>query len=920
MEINVQIMVNVNVINENPEHVQVPLIVLRHKINERNTMIEIFKNNFAKLNNIEIDNKEYNERFNKQREIANEIYNKLIISPKERMLPVYEMLMGSGKSSIITPLIMISLLSDIYTNQNPNKNFIILCMPETLIIQSFHSLINYLIPVVRTNIYIYNVTLDSIKFGNKKNHIMYDIPKLSILLMNDTSFKTIFIKNYHITDSQHTTYSPMDPRTIPDFFDFPENVQQKYIENYDRAVEFYSSPENLKILKDKQKETIQKNPNSQNSFVIYDEIDSLANPLTCELNFESSKSSLDFPRLTMTIMMFIFKLFFRSKQDKLTPEAELFWKQNEINSHLNVYHNYIKEYSKSKIAIDNYINTINIDLVIEHVIKNNPSHNYYVNDIKTVKQAAVIIISYIKKKIMTFVLTSQCTYQYGIPNKDNIFKAIPYSGIDNPVYGSEFSDPLLTMFLTYMSYKFTGITRKYDKREFLNMIASKRNFTIFDKIKPLIKKQYKLIEIKQFIKFIIRDMDDITDNELVDYYFIEAILPNLTGYNKGVENISFTEMLMPSNVPDFVGFTGTPYIFFPTDHDERAYPNYKPNNYNPNMSIETKYSESIVKQNGQMYKLNSKLTIELCICRAEYLWKVNANNYINETIDIIATKNYDCLIDTAGIFIGCSQISDACEGVVNLLAKKLDRTKFDYIAYFENDKLAYHISSGKTLNLAEISGNKVFFYFSNSKITGIDVKMKLTAKGLATLSFSSRLRDIAQGIFRMRQIMLDQRCDFIVSDKDIINIENNEECNLESICNKCEDTQIKRMDVSLRRKIYNFLENNEKIYNKNQYILFLEQNLKGITRTSYGGFSGIHYIQPVEYPDTDFIFDKYLSDRYEQIFKNDNLAKQIYEEFSREKTNLTTALMEQVSVQEQEQDRRQNRRKNKNNRRNKKRL
>ena len=49
----------------------------------------------------------------------------------------------------------------------------------------------------------------------------------------------------------------------------------------------------------------------------------------------------------------------------------------------------------------------------------------------------------------------------------NRFKIIPYLAVDKPSYGSEFSDPFITLVLTYITFKEHGLKRLIDIKTFL---------------------------------------------------------------------------------------------------------------------------------------------------------------------------------------------------------------------------------------------------------------------------------------------------------------------------------------------------------------------------------------------------------------------------------------------------------------------
>jgi hypothetical protein len=100
------------------------------------------------------------------------------------------------------------------------------------------------------------------------------------------------------------------------------------------------------------------------------------------------------------------------------------------------------------------------------------------------------LIKNIKDNVLLFILTKQYNFDYGMPETYNppqnlkyMFKAIPYAAVDNPVIGSEFSDPILTYILTFFCYKIRdGMFRKIDK----NYIVSDYESLYMNKKNPLI--------------------------------------------------------------------------------------------------------------------------------------------------------------------------------------------------------------------------------------------------------------------------------------------------------------------------------------------------------------------------------------------------------------------------------------------------
>ena len=101
-----------------------------------------------------------------------------------------------------------------------------------------------------------------------------------------------------------------------------------------------------------------------------------------------------------------------------------------------------------------------------------------------------------------------------------------------------------------------------------------------------------------------------------------------------------------------------------------------------------------------------------------------------------------------------------------------------------------------------------FYFYDQAHITGIDMKIYGKAKCLITVSSFNRFRDIAQGIFRMRNINKGQTIDFIVNE------------NTKNLIDKYVH-------------LVEFLLHKEQNYQESQKILFYKQNILSLYRTYF---------------------------------------------------------------------------------------
>jgi hypothetical protein len=645
---------------------------------------------------------------------ANDFFNYLIIPQKKYLFPIQELIMGSGKSTVITPYMCI-LFINYFMKYDFNREIYII-MPKTLIEQSFS--------IFMTNLFPLYQNVEILLFG--KESLIKD--SIKIFLINDTQYKEMFLEN--------------------------------------------------KI-------------NTENKYMIYDEVDMMANPLTCELNIPQDKDILNNFDFLFQLTKNIYNDLFKSN---------VFWEQLQsmnvqfINNNL---HNYIiTKLTDDQIKfINNYFDGVNKDV------------------------DSIVLKNYFKDNILFFILTNQFNYNYGLPNKYDKnynlndkyqFKAIPYGGGDLPLFGSEFSDVILSFVLTYFSYKLKDpIYRKIDMMIILNIIENEyRNnhdeetrseiFIIFQNCftnKPTEISQYYINK-----EFYLTHLSE-ENNTFQDKYFekfIDLILKKNIEYNKYCNNISFNDLLLFKNVKNVISFTGTAYITPPSEQEI----NYNNNIINYSTVNNYKNVEQAIK-----YLLSDEKKIK------NYF--VNTKILINDLFYCL--NQYDVLIDIGAILINFTD-NDFINKFKNTSSKK------KYIVYFDNGIKIYNLKSNKfeNKNVITKNNNDVFYYFSNKNITGVDAKeiMYEQAHGLITISNHTTLRDFSQGIFRMRNILDDckQTADIIINNKMI----NTNGTILRGGGEECSKYYEKK---NIREKLFNGLKENQKNLDDQKYKILLKQNI-----------------------------------------------------------------------------------------------
>ena len=692
---------------------------------------------------------------------ATELFEYLILPNKTKLHPIQELIMGSGKTTSITPYICILLLAHFLKGKIREynyKNEIYIVMPDFLINSSFEILMKYVFPLFNNiEILIHPV---------KPNYIN----SFKIYLISDTNYKIMFLENYI-------------------------NTYKKYM--------------------------------------IYDEIDMMANPLTCELNKPFNNEQFTVFDDLYILSEILYDDIFNNPNfwDKITDDFQI-KENNRIHSYFFIMNDKITE-------------KINI---------------YYDETIKkkiTLGQQKTLapLIQYIKDNVLLFILTKQFNFDYGMPETYSLnlstkykFKAIPYSAVDNPLMGSEFSDFILTYVLTFFCYKIVNSKyRKIDKNYIITYFETKDNYEkIFSFLsdRPRTKKQY--IDNLAYYKNKYNEKFELDDDEFKT--IIKEILKMNSDYYSKCKNISFNDLLLFKNVKNFVCFTGTAYIQVPVDDKHIDFDKTNIINYS-SIDSYNKVSDAIIAI------IKNPLIVQ-------NLYNNNNNILIDDIFECLIL--YDVLIDIGGIFISYN-INDFITKYKELKDRKT------YFVYFDNGRKIYNLETGKFEGDNVVKDRNTFYYFSNKNITGVDAKniMSDKARGLITITNNTNMRDFSQGIFRMRHILQGQSCDIIFNDifNDIIMAGGS--------CDNFKKIIKKGMtDDDIRQRIIKNLENQQNIIEKQKEKVLIKQNIFALNKfTTYEDDNEqILYFDPMtqKYIESIKIFDDYVEE-YKSITHTFNI-------------------------------------------------
>ncbi len=707
--------------------------------------------------------------------------NELIGLEKQQ---IHQMLMGEGKSSTIAPLITLYLLD--YMKDMVYKNKIIHIMPTSLVSQSYK-------------------TFNNIFFFLNKNLIQkiksnVDFENSSLLDKDITIISDYLIKVSKIL-----------------------NVQQDDKINMSKYIEY--------------------NYNISNSYLIFDEVDEIADPLKSQLNMLDTNikfEPINNEYITCKfIFTFIYNLYFSSKGELIrnelskynfrTNEQHLFLDtdiiSNEADTILKKYYNYTisnifgKEYkeaykiilstSKNQIPVIPNINSLNIS---------------YLNIIYNFGKLYIQILKQLHRR--HFGLKFNSKNDIGVLyNKSNgkikpndkikeYFIAVPFIADEKPSEKSQFTDYLYVIALTIISYldNYKNRLRKIDLELLLIHIKQLylENFDLspednqgiiyYEKLtKKLERGSYPIINNKLNINdFTDEQIQILINNFPIKYYVQNIILKNFILVIKEVNNLSFIDIMSSDFSPNRVGFTGTPFIRIPKQVD-----------------VSTELNEKIKKQPAA----DGAVVASIIGSNDSTIF---VKNNIDEIIKYVVTNGYHTLIDTGSVFIGSNSYFVAkkiIENVNNYNIKNPSKLHYIHcVVYLNEFDLPCGLNLDYTITLYDsltINLFNRFYYYDQGHITGIDLKIYPLAKGLVTISSFNRFRDIAQGIFRLRKINRGQTVDFIIN------------TNLKETIERNYNNQVNRINL------LNYLVSQETKYSQSQRSLFYKQNIQTIYRNFF---------------------------------------------------------------------------------------
>ena len=306
------------------------------------------------------------------------------------------------------------------------------------------------------------------------------------------------------------------------------------------------------------------------------------------------------------------------------------------------------------------------------------------------------------KRSMRFQLTFGC-----VPGN---LLAIPFSAVNKPAIGSNFTDIDITALLTCLVRKKNGLSKEdfYFLKNQLHHLHQR-----FGSISLVPEDLFTLSPDEMMQKY-------RKDTELSKFYLACILLPDKLRCHAKQFNISFIDLMDSHFAEKRIGFSGTKLMIVPRFAEK----NWQ-SEIVPDLAAESNIYQNIVRGDNMLpYSLDS-------------FW------------DQLSQKKFDVLIDAGALLRKYG-------AAIDVVKKWAEMEKDPVFVYVYIDSLhqarEYTPSSTEQAMYRFDASKKYRWYFDQQHTVGIDLPVSETAVGLTLINGKSRLTDVAQAIYRLRNL------------------------------------------------------------------------------------------------------------------------------------------------------------------------
>ncbi len=636
----------------------------------------------------------------------------------------YQLLMGRGKTNLITPIMILNKIYNLQNNHTCNKYSIIL--PESLVNQSYKSFIPYIKYLNNVTLQVFDNTYELVQESKKRasDYITNFSEENKIKIISDTYIKTFVLLNI------------------------------------DKSSKFF-----------------------KNNFIIMDEIDSMIDPLKSNLNIINGTPSV---LENITTIFDIYWNFYTSDNQKQKEIIRSLESENNVSKVIYKSIQFIK--SKNYNGNNGYgfgdytyfknlpiHKNFNHFICVPYLNNHDPINSSKFTDIELT--ICGTINSYIKEWNHTIRFTDFLLMidRYHNKNKSNVIEILDIS------FGN-FYYPLIYDFLNENNIK--DLVSLYEMNNIIELKKVYKN-TYFVKYKNMNNVQQNDL-LKEYLTKIIFPLFILVDRSHNNISFIDIMemaknkimftgtvdfMTPIKAFNTILPKFAVNESIY-GNIRQLNSLTFVQKCMVSIC----------------NFIMEDTYSNSSIKSAiiGKLQKNKPKiLPIQNQLPGNNGTSSVGAggsngarngstvNNHLQllNNVDkkekelfkfLFEQKNidkYNALIDVGGYILNTS-----VEKMVHTIYEYFDGNKKIYYVNQNGEKLIYNGLNDIILYDNHLhKSDEIFIYYDNKHIIGIDFKQPLNMNGLVLIHKHNKLTEVAQGIFRLRKVNITHTIDFYIN-------------------------------------------------------------------------------------------------------------------------------------------------------------
>ncbi len=451
--------------------------------------------------------------------------------------------------------------------------------------------------------------------------------------------------------------------------------------------------------------------------------------------------------------------------------------------------------------------------------------------------------------LLPYTLTKNCDEKYGIDGSDDNPLAIPFSGANTPNRGSQFANPLITMNYTMQTYMRKGISQKLievqlkilqeqalreitasgGKLQLKDTLAGKA----FDAIKgplPLPLFNYKPIHLSELVTHL------NADPAAIRTFVTRILFPQMQLHE---HKISCNPHNLAALFQHLCGFTGTLW-----------------NSHSMHHSLHPEPQAGTEAKTLQLLWANSR---ENALSLKEGSTQEMLKQLEQQSI------SFDMICDTGGYFK---------EGSNKEIAHKIACTRGEATVYYDSKGEQTLTQEGEDISLSEsnVSPEKRLTFLDQIHTTGADIPQKWNAVALVTIGQNILLRDLLQSVWRLRGLDKHQKVRFVVSEevasiiRQKLRLKSTEAIGLESLLNFAISNQAAQQSTDNYKALKNEINN---IAQSLLVTLLLNNKLSHKAKSQAFHYLKAYWIQPAIFRAKDLYGNLSSEDSIDNILKKE---------------------------------------------------